>query len=62
MDAAGADPIQQLAAAVHADDVSRVRQVLAQQPDLTLRLDQPLPAQRSARLRCSPRSNGATAT
>ena len=43
MNVAHADPMEQLAAAVHANDSSRVQQVLAGHPELRSRLDEPLP-------------------
>jgi ankyrin repeat protein len=43
MDVAHVDPIQELAAAVRANDSSQVQNVLERHPDLTARLDEPLP-------------------
>jgi ankyrin repeat protein len=43
MDVAHVDPIEQLAAAVHANDPSQVQQVLEHHPELTARLNEPLP-------------------
>lgn len=43
MDVAHVDPLETLAAAVHANDPSQVQQVLEQHPELTSRLDEPLP-------------------
>ena len=43
MDIADMDPIERLAAAVHANDPSQVQQVLERHPELTSRLNEPLP-------------------
>jgi ankyrin repeat protein len=43
MDVAQGDPIQLLAAAVHANDPPQVERVLEQHPELASRLDEPLP-------------------
>jgi ankyrin repeat protein len=43
MNVAQMDPIQELAAAVRANDSSRVKQVLERHPELTPRLNEPLP-------------------
>jgi ankyrin repeat protein len=43
MNVAQIDPIQELAAAVRANDSSRVRQVIERYPELTPRLNEPLP-------------------
>jgi hypothetical protein len=43
MDVAHIEPIEQLAAAVHANDTWQVQQVLEQHPELRSRLDEPLP-------------------